>query len=358
MPFSVFLQITRALRCIQFLAKRVFLWSRDREMDRLLDSLKLAKSQSKLAFYILIVVLIVFSIVGSYWAYLFIRQFSFAQLQAQFPGIPVDKIVYTLTGLIVLTILVMLFNSQFKMNIERNTSILDRSLPPYTTFWAAGSLQNPKDPFNLRVTSDEFPMSKADVYAFSIEVLISNTRSDDPRGPYRHILHRGTSEIVSYVPGSPGSAPKGQGDLNDGLPKEMNPGIFIDQFTNDLVIFVDSDPIDGSDQAHRESLRITDIPIKRPFYLHFSVHDQIVEVFVNCRLAASLLLRGTPRAVPNDWFGRVGFARSSAIIQNLKLWDIDLFAFEIMKLCPPINMPKDAAPNGGVPTAKLEFCKK
>jgi energy-coupling factor transporter transmembrane protein EcfT len=327
-------------------------------MDRLLDSLKVAKSQSRLAFYVLIIVLTVFSIVGGYWAYLFLRQFSLAELQAKFPGIPVDKIIYSLVGLVILTILVMLFNSQFNLNIERNTSILDRWLPPYTNFWAPASLSNPRDPFNLAVVSDDFPMTKADVYSFSVEVYIANTRSDDVRGPYRHILHRGSKDIVSYVPNTPGSAPKGQGDLNDGLPKEMNPGIFIDQFTNDIVVFIDTDPTDGGDRAYRESMRITDVPLKKPFHLHFSVHDQTAEIYINCRLAASLLLRGMPRAVPNDWYGRVGFARAAAIIQNLKLWDIDLFAIEIMKLCPKINMPKELTPTGGVPTAKLEFCKK
>ncbi len=150
------------------------------------------------------------------------------------------------------------------------------------------------------------------------------------------------SVIAKGKPDVPGT---GQGGLADGLPTQMNPGIFLDKFTNDLIVFVDTDPAKQGDTGFRESVRISDIPLKKPFYVHVSVHDQILEVYVNCRLAATKLLQGSPRAVPNDWYGRIGFARAAALIQNLRLWDIDLYAFEVLKLCPPIVVLPNTAPS-------------
>jgi len=312
-------------------------------MDRLIDSLKVSRSTSSWAFYVFIAVLAFSIIAATTSAYLFFKGVSVQQIQARFPTIPINTILYALAATISVVIVLTLLGANFEFSIRPKTGGINRSMPPSQVFWKMGN--PPQDPVNLKLQSDEFPMRVSDVYTASIEVSIYDARSNDNQGPYRHILHRGTDDLVKFKSGSPGSPPKGQGGLNDGLPTQMNPGIFLDNFTNDLIVFVDTDPVQKGNIGYRESLRISDVPVKKPFRVHVTTHDQILEVYVNCRLVATKLLSGKPRAVPNDWYGRVGFARATAFIQNLTLWDSELYAFEILKLCPAIVLPPNVAPS-------------
>ena len=311
-------------------------------MDQLIDSLKVSRSESSTVFYIFLVVLGLCILGGSFTTYLFLKVYSVAQLQTRFPTVPVNQLLYGIAAIVIVTIILTLLGANLDISISRKNTGINRALPPSTVFWKPASGPNPQDPINLRVESDEFPMSKPDNYSMALEVSVYDSRSDNTAGPYRHIVHRGTDELVKGKPDVPGT---GQGGLADGLPTQMNPGIFLDKFTNDLIVFVDTDPVKQGDTGFRESVRISDIPLKKPFYVHVSVHDQILEVYVNCRLAATKLLQGSPRAVPNDWYGRIGFARAAALIQNLRLWDIDLYAFEVLKLCPPIVVLPNTAPS-------------
>uniref|UniRef100_A0A6C0L046 Uncharacterized protein n=1 Tax=viral metagenome TaxID=1070528 RepID=A0A6C0L046_9ZZZZ len=311
-------------------------------MDQLIDSLKVSRSESSTVFYIFLTVFALCILGGSFSTYLFLKGVSIAQIQTRFPTVPVNQILYGLAASVGLMVILTLLGANLDISISRKNTGINRSLPPSTTFWKPATGQNPQDPINLRVESDEFPMSKPDIYSMAVEVSVYDSRSENSSGPYRHILHRGTDELIKFKSDVPGT---GQGGLSDGLPTQMNPGIFLDKFTNDLIVFVDTDPVKSGDTGFRESVRISDIPLKKPFYVHVSVHDQILEVYVNCRLAATKLLQGSPRAVPNDWYGRIGFARAAALIQNLRLWDIDLYAFEMLKLCPPIVVLPNTAPS-------------
>jgi hypothetical protein len=316
-------------------------------MNRLLDSFKISKTQSSTAFYGFIVILAVFVIVVIFSIYLFLQSATFKGIEATYGSQTLHTALYIISGAIVFMILLMLFNSQFEIYFQKRKSIgIDRPLPPHTVFWGPGETQNPQDPHNLVVTNNQFKMNTSDVYALAIEVLITDTRTSDKFGPYRHLLHRGTDDLKGFVPNSPGTHSKGLGGLNDGLPSQMNPGIFIDQFSNDLIIFVDTDPVgdESSIQAYRESVRISDLPLNRPFSIHLTVSDRLLEVYINCRLAATKLLHGTPRGVQNEWFGRIGFARARAIIQNLKLWNDKLWAIEVRKVCTPVSIASNMAP--------------
>ena len=315
-------------------------------MNRLLDSMKISRAQSSTAFYLFIIILILFVIGVIFLAYVFGRNVSLASLQAKYPNVGITTILYIITGVIFVAILLMLFNSQFEIFFQkRQSNGIDRPLPPHTVFWTPATSSNPQDPYDLTLASDDFPMTSAETYSMGLELMISDTRTTDKFGPYRHLVHRGTEDLRKFTPNSPGSSPKGAGDLNDGLPSQMNPGVFVDQFSNDLVIFIDTDPVGGGSQAFRESVRISDAPLNKAFYLHITVHDRLLEVYMNCRLAATKLLHGKPRAVPNDWFGRIGFARARAIIQNISLWDSNLYSIETRKMCPGIDLPKNMAPS-------------
>ena len=316
-------------------------------MEALLRSLKNSQTQTSAAYYIFVTIVTIFSVLAIVLVFFQIKLGSLTQLQQTFPNMPFDKLLYGIAAAIVIMILLMLFNSQFEVFFQKRPSNpVDRPLPTGALFWKPATMPNPQDPINLQLVSDDFPMTTAERYSISVEMNVADSRSSDKQGPYRHILHRGTGELFDFKVNSPGSVPKGRGDLNDGLPTQMNPGVFLDPYTNDLLVYVDTDPIEGG-QAYRESVRIPDIPLKRPFHLHITVHDQILEVYINCRLAATKFLNGLPRAVPNDWYGRIGFARAAAVIQNMKLYDTDMFAFEIMKMCPPISMSATVAPSQG-----------
>jgi hypothetical protein len=316
-------------------------------MNRLLDSFKVSKTHSSTAFYGFVVILIVFVLAVIFAIYLFLQSATFKGIETQFGRQTLNTTLYIICGAVVFMILLMLFNSQFEVYFQKRKSIgIDRPLPSHTVFWSPGETQNPQDPHNLTVTNNQFKMNTPETYALAIEVMISDTRTNDKFGPYRHLLHRGTDDLKTFVPNSPGSQSKGAGDLNDGLPSQMNPGIFVDQFSNDLIIFVDTDPTDGESrsQAYRESVRISDLPLNKPFVLHVTVSDRLLEVYINCRLAATKLLHGAPRGVHNEWFGRIGFARARAVIQNLKLWNDKLWAIEVRKVCTPVSIASNMAP--------------
>ena len=210
-------------------------------MERLLASLKVSQSQASVAFYIFVILVSVFSVACIATLYIYLRNGGSmaAGLQAAFPNVAINTILYVLAGLVLFMVLLMLFNSQYDVFFQRKSGGINRPMPPATTFWQTAKLDNPQDPVNLEIKSDDFPMSKPDIYSMSLEINISDTRAKEDNGPYRHILHRGTGELMSFVANSPGSIPLGRGDLNDGLPLQMNPGIFIDPYTNDLVIFVE-----------------------------------------------------------------------------------------------------------------------
>jgi hypothetical protein len=314
-------------------------------MDPFIDSLQFTRSQSSVAFYLFLGVAVLALVGGSAAAYLFYKGVSLQQINPVFPEINLNIVLYVLAATIVVIVILTLLGNNFEVSITSKDSGINRAAPPFSVFWKPATGDNSTNPTNLVVSSENFAMSRPDVYTMSAEISLFDTRVMDTKGPYRHLVHRGSDDLNAFVPGSPGSVPKGQGGLNDGLPTQMNPGIFVDKFTNDIVIFIDTDPVKGNTAAYRESIRITDIPLKKPFYLHVTVHDQILEVFINCHLAATLMLKGVPRGVPNYWYGRVGVARATAIVQNLKLWNTDLYAFEIGKTCPVLKMPSSLSPS-------------
>jgi len=309
-------------------------------MDQLLNKLKTSKGVTSAAYFFLVILLIIFIILAIAIGYFSTRNISLNSIRSHYPDLISSRILYGITAVVVLFIIGMLVNSQYEVYFQKRQTVgTERAKPEATVFWRPGEKTNPEDPYNLTLTTKEFPMSSPETYSMGLEIIVGDTRSNDKFGPYRHIIHRGSGDLSKFIDTTfPGSAPKGSGGLLDGLPTQMNPGVFIDQFSNDLIIFIDTDPVKLGDQSFRESIRIPDIPLKRGFYLNLTVHDQLLEVYMNCRLVATKLLKGKPRGVDNDWYGRVGFSRASAIIQNLSLWDINLYATEIRNMCPGISI--------------------
>jgi hypothetical protein len=127
-----------------------------------------------------------------------------------------------------------------------------------------------------------------------------------------------------------------------GLPKRLNPGIFLDPNTNDIIIFVDTKSQTGD--VYRESGRISDIPLDKPLRLTVSLHNQVLEVDLNCKLELTKVLAGEPKPVENVLYGLCGKAAAEASIQNLYVWPYAISSEALSHFCPmpfPPFQPSD-----------------
>jgi hypothetical protein len=321
-------------------------------MDRLLDSFKDDEYRVYSIKYFLIFLLSVFIIAIFIGIFLLFRNGTISITKIidyvnSLPTLTTNYILYGFAIIVFIIIISILLRSQSSNGLifSDNKPIKSKS----EIFWKSSTLTNNKDPKNLRINAEQWQAQNCDGLSVGVEMIIINTRSSSPQGnpPYRHVLHRGTSDLFNYLGNAPGSAPIGAGGINDGLPSEMAPGILIDKQTNDLIIFMDTEPDNNeynwvNKHAYRESIRINDLPLNKAFHLHLIINSKVLEVYVNCKLAGTKVLRGKPRNVPNEWFGRTGFATSSTIIQNLTLWDEPLNTFDLMNVCKnPITINKE-----------------
>lgn len=173
-----------------------------------------------------------------------------------------------------------------------------------------------------------------DKYTMSVEMIWYNTRVlPRENAPYRHILHRGSNELAPLATAQTptlGCGARRFGTLPArGLPSRMNPGIFADPVTNDLILFVTT--VRATDP--HEMIRIPDIPLDKPFKLTVVLQRNYVEVYINCHLEVTKVLGAEAAIVPKTWYGLSGNANAMAQIQNLTLWKEPLSATNIMTGC-------------------------
>lgn len=175
-------------------------------------------------------------------------------------------------------------------------------------------------------------------YSFNMDIVLKETRTNNQTGVHRHIFHRGSDEYM-------GSSTTTE------LPKRMNPGVFLDPITNDLLVFVDTL---GSDAGYRESLRIADIPLTTPFRLGLVLNNRTLDVYINCRLEETKFLKGTPKTVENRLYGLMGPNVAPAQLQNVYVWNYALGADDVTALCgaapsfilsPTCGLPPPRAPD-------------
>jgi len=206
-----------------------------------------------------------------------------------------------------------------------------------TRFWAPSSVFT-----NLTTKHDAIPEFPSRDYSVLADCVLLNTREfSTTEGPWRHILHRGSNDLEQTTIGGAAlsgcsSAGVGSNPLPPfGLPRRMNPGIFLDPNKNDLIIFVDTE---SGSQSYRESVRIPDIPMDIPFRLSLTLKNQVLNVYLNCRLEITKVLDGVPRSVENRWYGLAGAAAAQAQLQNLYVWRRALQADEAGAACssPPV----------------------
>jgi hypothetical protein len=250
-------------------------------------------------------------------------------------GNSVSWIVYILAALFIVAVIVMVVQPKI------DWSFLDpRPKRVQVTSKAYKAWENLFTYTNLQYTGPGDFDSR--LYSVQFDGIIYNTRNyTTTDGPYRHILHRGSKELLATTPnGIPlsGCAPAGVGELPPfGLPARMNPGIFVDPNINDIIVFVDT--MNGA-TPYRESVRIVDVPLDTPFRLGVVINGQVLEIYLNCRLEVTKVLSGVPREIENEWYGISGRANAQAQIQNLMIWTAALAAEDIRPLCP--ELPKFA----------------
>lgn len=221
------------------------------------------------------------------------------------------------------------------------------------TFWKTATASSE----NLIVPSSVSPTVIPDVYTMSVQIMISDSRTTPKdNGKFRHLVHRGSDSCI-LGPSAKTAGPSGhsgiqQCDLKDnpnmdpsyntnGLPSIMNPGLFLDEFTNDLHIFIHTltkEAVAGNNEIPvltLEGCTVYDLPLKTPITIGIVCNGNTVEVYVNCLLYQTILLRGKPYlpAGNNQWFGRYCAFPMTGLVQNLQLWSAALTSADYMQVC-------------------------
>lgn len=240
------------------------------------------------------------------------------------PGALVQKVSNATNGNIILYILIasfIVFVVWMLMGKSVNFSWLDIRPKSMVTSMSAYKFWYPGKQFKNLVADQNVPKLYKNSYCMMVDCILYNTRNyTTTEGPYRHLVHRGSNEFVSGTRTAP-----------FGLPKRMNPGIFIDPNKNDILVFVDTF-LNG--KPLRESVRIADIPLDIPFRISVNVNGRVLEVYLNCLLEVTKVLSGEPRDVENVWYGCAGSAATQAQVQYLLVWNAPLTSDDLRSQCP------------------------
>jgi hypothetical protein len=226
-----------------------------------------------------------------------------------------------ITGGMVMTVLLVVFAGVvIYMVLGKALPSLTPTLVPQSTsvYWKSKRVWAPSGVTqNLTAYPTEFGAIQDTAYSFNMDLILKETRTNDTAGLHRHIFHRGSDDYDATPPPA-------------ALPKRMNPGVFLDPLTNDLLIFVDTL---GGTTGYRESLRIPDLPLGTPFRLGLVLNNRTLDVYLNCGLEETRLLQGTPRTVENRLFGLAGPSPAPAQLQNVYCWESSLSATEMRAIC-------------------------
>ena len=258
--------------------------------------------------------------------------------------------IYVLIIVIVISVVVLVIDNIFPFLPVNPISGPSAAARAGKTFWTT-------EGENLIVPSSESPTVKAAPYTMSVQLMIGDSRTPS-LGQFRHIVHRGSNPCGLTMPQAPG--PSGHSgiqmaDIPDsettykgtGLPSIMNPGLFLDKFRNDLHIFVHTKGKEGANEVlWLESITVNDLPLGEALTIGIVCTDQSLEVYVNCRLFSTLLLKGIPYLPPslNQWFGRYCASPVSGLVKNLQLWDSALGSSDYIQMCRGASFSKNDLP--------------
>jgi hypothetical protein len=183
--------------------------------------------------------------------------------------------------------------------------------------------------------------------------MIGDSRTPSA-GFFRHIVHRGSNPcgISSSTAGASGhagispSAIPSSADpsyIGEGLPAIMNPGIFLDEYKNDIHVFVHTRGKEGNMEVlWLESITIADVPLSSPTTVGVVCNGRSLEVYYNCRLYSTLILKGDPYLPKSDnqWFGRYCAFPMTGTVKDLQLWSTPLNSTDYMTMCRTVSFDK------------------
>lgn len=262
---------------------------------------------------------------------------------------PVKYTIYTLVLAIVIAAVLMIVDSIWPFLPFNPMTGPSAAARAGKTFWRISSAD--AAPENLVVPDTDSPTKTADSYTMSIQLVIGDSRTPSA-GKFRHIVHRGSNPCGIIAPSTPGS--NGQANIQPsdlppnveptyadlGLPQIMNPGIFLDKYKNDIHIFVHTTGNEGSMQVlWLESTTLEDLPLQEPMSLGVVCSGKTLEIYVNCKLYSTFILRGKPYLPKseNNWYGRYCAYPMSGLIKNLQLWGDPLNSGDYAKMCGPAS---------------------
>ncbi len=222
------------------------------------------------------------------------------------------------------------------------------------TFWKSVE----SDTENLVVPTNSSPTTSASSWSCSVQLIVADSRAPSA-GMFRHILHRGSNPagIPTTTAGSTGQAGIQPTDIDpsadpsykeQGLPQVMNPGIFLDKYKNDIHIFIHTRGSEDNEKVlWLESMTLQDVPLNQPLTLGIACNGRQVDVYLNCRLYNTLLLKGTPYLpkADNQWFGRYGAYPFAGLVKNLELWNTDLNSGDYVQVCRSASFNLNALPS-------------
>lgn len=278
----------------------------------------------------------------------------------KFEGAPtlgrMKYVIYVLVIAIVVAVAVMLVDNFFPFLPVNPISGPSAAARAGKVFWRSVTA----DSENLIVPASESPTVVAGAYTMSVQLMIGDSRTPS-LGRFRHIVHRGSNPcgLSATKSGPTGHAGIQIGDLASdyksdpqyvmtGLPEVMNPGLFLDKYRNDLHVFIHTKgKEDSMDVLWLESLTVEDLPLGTPITIGVVCNGRTVEVYLNCRLYSTLLLKGTPYLpkADNQWFGRYCAFPMSGLVKNLELWGTPLGATDYIQMCRGASFDKNDLPS-------------
>ncbi len=97
-----------------------------------------------------------------------------------------------------------------------------------------------------------------------------------------------------------------------------------------------------------ESQTISDLPLNTPMNLGIVCTGKSIDIYLNCRLYSSMLLKGTPYLpkAENQWFGRYGAYPFTGLVKRLTLWDSPLGVSDMVQICRSPDFDLSDLPQG------------
>ena len=269
----------------------------------------------------------------------------------------IKYVIYVLVGGMIIATVLMLADFYYPFLPINPVSGPSSAARAVSRFWTKLS----DDSENLVVPVDQSPTLQSDTYSMSVQLILADSRTP-ALGQFRHVLHRGSNPCAISVAtaGPSGHAGITPSDLDaepanmvqsyraTGLPSIMNPGLFLDRYKNDMHVFVHTrGKENGNAVLWLESMTVEDLPLNQPTTIGIVCNGTTLEVYVNCNLYSTMLLRGRPYLPPKDnqWFGRYCAYPVSGLVKNLMLWPTAINSSDYMMMCSGGNFSGDSLPS-------------